>query len=833
MNNYLLTFALLAACSSIEAQQGHVFNGSYTGANLDRIAFPVGGIGAGMFCIEGNGAMSHFSVRHHPELYNEPAVFAAVGVKGHPEWARVLEGPVPDWKKTGLRAGQGSPGMTWGLRRFRSASFLGRFPFANVKLHDDEMPVKIAIKAWSPFVVTDADNSSLPVGAIEYTIANSGTSALDIIFSYNSSAFFGNSINVTDRGFILTDSGSAAHPEQRGDVAIFCDDSATTVNPSWFRGGFWDPVTMAWKAIQDAAVISGMAESGSPGASLYVPIHLRPGQSRTVSIRICWYVPQSSLRINAYGEAVAPEDFSWPDWSNDQPSSNYQPWYASRFHSINEVITYWREHYDDLKRKTELFTTAFYCSTLAPEVMEAVAANLSILKSTTIMRQYDGKFWGWEGSDNVNGSCPGSCTHVYNYAQSICHLFPSLERSMRETEFLEDESATGNQSFRAQLPIRPQGHGFYPAADGQLGGIIKVYRDWHISGDTAWIQQLYPRIKLSLDFCIQTWDPFHRGTIAEPHHNTYDIEFWGAEPLCTGFYGGALEAFVRLSEELGRTKDIELYRDLYQRARISMNDSLWNGDYFQQRVRWTGLAAGDPLSNAKRSIAGDYSREGAALAQKEGPRYQYGTGCLSDGMLGAWLCRLSGLSVPFDEEKLCQHLDAVYRYNFRSDLSQHNNPQRATYAWGNEGGLLLCSWPRGGQPSLPFVYSNEVWTGIEYEVASHLIMEGETANGLNIVRTLRKRYDGRVRNPFDEYECGHWYARAMSSYALMEALTGVRYDAVTKTLYVDPKAGNFTSFLSTDSGFGNVIVENGKAVCRVVYGTIPIEHTVYTLLTSK
>jgi uncharacterized protein (DUF608 family) len=802
----------------------HSFNGPYTGANTDHIAFPIGGIGAGMFCLEGNGAISHFSVRNHPELYNEPPVFAAISVKGHPEFSRVLEGPVPDWKKTGLRAGQGSPGTTWGLERFRSAAFISRFPFATVRLQDKAMPLTVSIKGWSPFIPADVDDSSLPAGALEYTIKNTGKTTMDFVFSYNAPAFFGNQIDKTDRGFILADTGSTQHPEQRGSVAFFTDDPHTVVNPSWFRGGFWDGVTMAWKAVHDAAIINGQEQDGSPGASLYIPFHLKPGESKTISLRICWYVQQSNLRINSYDEATTPADFSWADWSKDQPSANYQPWYASRFNSIEAVMGYWSGHYDELKTKTGLFTDAFYGSSLPPEVLEAVSANMSILKSTTILRQYDGRFWGWEGSDNTQGSCPGSCTHVYNYAQSLCHLFPSLERSMRETEFLEDESTAGNQCFRAQLPIRPEGHISYPAADGQLGGIIKVYRDWHISGDSAWIRQLYPRVKLSLDFCIHNWDPYHQGTIAEPHHNTYDIEFWGAEPLCTGFYAGALEAFIRLNKELGRTDSLGYYQALLNKAQTAMETSLWNGDYFRQQVQWKGLAAGDPVANTKHSLAGDYSPEGVSLLQKEGPRYQFGQGCLSDGMLGPWLCELSGLPVPFDESKLKRHLAAVYRYNFRPDLSMHNNPQRPTYAWGHEGGLLLCSWPKGGQPSLPFVYSNEVWTGIEYEVASHLIMEGETAKGLSIIRTLRKRYDGTVRNPFDEYECGHWYARAMSSYALLQAFTGVRYDAVDQTLYFNSKAGDFTSFISTNTGFGQVIYQGGKAHLKVFYGAIPVKN---------
>ena len=143
---------------------------------------------------------------------------------------------------------------------------------------------------------------------------------------------------------------------------------------------------------------------------------------------------------------------------------------------------------------------------------------------------------------------------------------------------------------------------------------------------------------------------------------------------------------------------------------------------------------------------------------------------------------------------------------------------------GDEGGLLLCSWPKGGKLSLPFVYSNEVWTGIEYQVASHLMFTGEVEKGLEIVRECRKRYDGRVRNPFDEYECGHWYARAMSSYAMLQGLTGVRYDAVTQEMYIHSQTGDFTGFISTGTGFGNIGLKNGKPFLNTVYGDIPVKN---------
>jgi len=188
---------------------------------------------------------------------------------------------------------------------------------------------------------------------------------------------------------------------------------------------------------------------------------------------------------------------------------------------------------------------------------------------------------------------------------------------------------------------------------------------------------------------------------------------------------------------------------------------------------------------------------------------------------------MAGLEDFIDNEKVRSHLSAIHQYNFRTDLSDHVNPQRPGYGMGKDGGLLLCTWPKGDELTLPFVYSNEVWTGIEYQVASHLLSMGEIEKGLEIVREVRKRYDGKKRNPFDEYECGHWYARAMASYGLLQGLTGVRYDAVDQKLYVDSKVGDFKSFLSTEFGFGTVEMKGGKIQLDVVSGEIPLKEIEY------
>lgn len=928
-----------------------------------------------MFCLEGTGAISHVSLRHHPDVMNEPYTFAAIYVKGVENGAKVLEGQVPTWKWFGpAQSGLGRGDKTYGLPRFEEAVFQTRFPFATIDLRDKDMPLVAKITGWSPFIPTDADNSSLPVGVLEYQFTNTSDKAIETVFSYNTKNFIDGqgTIRGVKNGFVLESD------QNNSGLAIYVDNAAAVVDHCWFRGAWFDPQTVVWDNIRYGRIADKRPVKGvAPGASVYVPLTLQPGETKTVKVNFCWYLPDSNLSIGGarkvgqaftgmpckgtasgqqpvsgfvgkqllnsfdrggdgltgiiqspefnigkrylkflvgggsqadrtsvnlvvdgkivetavgnqtetlsetvwdlkpyqgkkafvkvidldvypWGHILADQfvltdnrnediynlsststllaDFesnSWGDWqvvdSSEEEKqfladegdveATYRPWYSERFKSLNEVIGYWDANQAMLEKNSRLFSDAFYSSSLPAEVLEAVAANLTILKSPTVLRQWDGRFWAWEGCQDSFGSCHGSCTHVWNYAQALPHLFPSLERTLRETEFRVSQNTEGHQNFRVNLPISAPPHNFHAAADGQLGGIMKVYREWRISGDTQWMKDLFPAVKKSLDYCIRTWDPLHKGYLEEPHHNTYDIEFWGPDGMCTSFYLGALTAFIEMGKEL--KQPVKEYTALLSKGKKYMETALFDGEYFIQKIQWEGLQAPNPVDVM--SFGGSYSEEALKLLKEEGPKYQYGTGCLSDGILGMWMASVCGLDEVLDNEKVRSHLVAVHKYNLKHDLIDHFNPQRPVYACGKDGGLLLCTWPKGGMLSLPFVYSNEVWTGIEYQVASHLMMKGEVEKGLDIVRECRERYDGRVRNPFNEIECGHWYARAMASYGMLQGLTGVRYDAVDKTMYIDSKIGDFKSFISTDTGFGTIEWKAGKPVLNVVYGNIDVK----------
>ncbi|MCX7043950.1 MAG: GH116 family glycosyl-hydrolase, partial [Candidatus Sumerlaeota bacterium] len=406
--------------SSLEPKGEHSrpapeFNGEYSGERLNRVAFPMGGFGAGMICFEGTGALSHVSLRNKPEVFNEPCTFAALCVKGAKGAARVLEGPVPNWKKFGSpNAGNGAGGASFGLPRFREARFSFRFPFGTVTLSDKDIPLKVQITGWSPFEPGDADNASLPVAALEYTFTNPSDANIEAVFSWSARNFMttkGNpqAVKPIANGFMLWGGPGKDTPKDEGAFVAAVADDAVKINHAWFRGGWFDSITMAWKDIESGACYERAPITDSaapaPGATLFVPFTLKPGASKTIALRFCWYVGKTDLRAGKDAPGAP---------SSEETKGPYRPWYAGRFADVSEVAAYWRDHYKDLRQATQRFSDCFYDSSLPPEVLEAVAANLTILKSPTVLRQADGRLWTWEGCSDGAGCCAGSCTHVWN-----------------------------------------------------------------------------------------------------------------------------------------------------------------------------------------------------------------------------------------------------------------------------------------------------------------------------------------------------------------------------------------------------------------------------------
>ncbi len=336
--------------------------------------------------------------------------------------------------------------------------FSARFPFATVSLEDKAVPLQVEITGWSPFEPGDADNSSLPVAALEYRFTNTTNQPLEAVFSFNAKNFMAVGQNAQRRpkhrpgGFMLW---SAAPKEKGWEQGTFCAtvsepgaESEPRLVPRRLVGSAHDGLERhrQRRLLSNAPPIT--EGDPSPGATLFVPFKLARARSKKPFVlRLAWYVGETNLRL---GKDPANRPTSpWP--------GNYKPWYAGRFAISHELAAYWRDNYASCARNPSASAIASTTRTLPPEVLEAVAANLTILKSPTVLRQADGKLWAWEGCSDNSGCCHGSCTHVWNYAQAIPASFPRLERTLRETEFGPSQDDRGHQMFRAGLPIRPVG----------------------------------------------------------------------------------------------------------------------------------------------------------------------------------------------------------------------------------------------------------------------------------------------------------------------------------------------------------------------------------------
>jgi non-lysosomal glucosylceramidase len=182
---------------------------------------------------------------------------------------------------------------------------------------------------------------------------------------------------------------------------------------------------------------------------------------------------------------------------------------------------------------------------------------------------------------------------------------------------------------------------------------------------------------------------------------------------------------------------------------------------------------------------------------------------------------VAGLGYIADAEKVDKAIAAIYEHNFIPNLRDFHNVQRV-YGLNDEAGVVLCTWPHGDRPALPFVYSDEIWTGVEFQVAASLIYTGRVEEGLEIVQAVQDRYDGMKRNPFEHLESGVHYSRALAAWSVLLALSGFDYDGIEKIMTFAPaiNGDNFRSFWSTGTAWGNVTINDTEAIIGVLYGTL-------------
>ncbi len=785
---------------------------AYKAEALRAVAFPLGGIGAGQVAICGDGGLRQWQIFNNIN-HNAHVPHSFFGVRASAgkskAAARVLQSSAryddtfdPAPLVSDHVVPPASRRLLEKLPGCDVIAFIGEYPVAEIIYSLPGLPIEVRLRAYSPFVPLDPDDSGLPAAVFHFDLINPTSESIEasiLMCQQNAVGWDGSSDIEGNRhpgyggnrneslcrdGLTAVDLANPSlpddHPHSGRMLIAALDDSASTTAQ-------WTDLDDLWADFSaDGRLEPSADDAPSPpgqtvNAAIASHVSMEPESDKTITFLLTWHFPNRYV------------DWEQPTFENEQDARKNRLWlgnhYASRFDSALAVAEYVRDNLERFDDTAAKFRAAMYDSTLPDPIIDAVSSQISVVRSPTCFRDSDGYFYGFEGCCGAStefhgdrgGCCPLNCTHVWNYAMTVSRLFPQLERSMRETEWLRQQHESGYLPHRVVVPLylrRPWdrwiGGPPYPALDGLLGAILKTCREFRACGDAQWLASLWKHVRLAMNHAIERYDRGD-GVIHGPQPCTYDVEIEGPNSFIESLYLAALRAAEEMAKALGDSESAGRYRDRYRKGRKAADKLLWDGEYYIHRY--------DPQTESVQA---------------------YGDGCHADQLFGQWWAHSLGLGHVFPSARVRQALSSIAKHNCRTDFSDHRQfPRR--YVLDDEAGMLNCTWPKDGRPDMPLLYSDEVWTGIEYEVAGLLLFEGMVDEALDIVANVRKRHDGRLRSPWNEVECGDHYVRAMSSWALLEAASGYAHDASKNLIEFAPRIGpeNFRCFFATATGWGS------------------------------
>ena len=796
---------------------------SYDSAHLQRVALPLGGIGTGTVSLGGRGELRDWEIMNVPGKGfstvtdgNDAPFFAiytrtASGVGA----TRILAGPL--YPQEYLHC-EGRPVNHHGLPRFRHASFDAAYPFGQVNLSDEAMPVKVRIKGFNPLIPGDTDASSLPLAVLSYEVTNTSAEPVEVSVCGSIRNFVGKdgrtSTSDWKGDYIPTGVNGNANEYREnpacglkglyyysekvdpkspawGNFSLVTDSDQQvsyrtySVDNAWSNSilNFWDDFSEDGLIANPVAnVRHTVGNDADPMGSLAVKSSLAPGETRTFNFYLTWNFPN---RI------------AWA-WDNYIAGNYYSAQYPDSWDAAARIIP----DLADYESRTLAFVGALLSSSYPSAVKEAALYNLNVLRSQTVFRIADGHMMGWEGVMDRFGSCPGTCTHVWNYETATAFLFPELARTMRDVEFNLAMHEDGCMAFRVELPF-DTGQSRHTAADGQLGCIMKLYREWQLSGDPDFLASYWEQCKLALSYTWTEggWDADADGIMEGSQHNTMDVNYFGPNGQMTFWYMGALRAAEQMALAMKDKAFAKKCREIFEKASAYADNELFNGEYYEQKIT-------DPETF-------EFLPEDSDKV----PPFQLGKACLVDQLVGQYMAHICGLGYLASKDNIRKTLESVMKYNYHDNLYGHFNNMR-TYLFEDEAGMLMASWPKG-RLEVPFPYFNESMTGFEYCAAVGMIYEGLTDDGLKCISSIRSRFDGAKRNPFSEPECGHHYARSMASWSAVIALSGFHYSGVDKSMAITAADGRW--FWSNGSAWGVVANAGGKTTLEVIEGSLELK----------
>ena len=798
----------------------------YPGERRRHVAMPLGGIGTGNVSLSGTGALTQWEIGNQGNhLGVLPQSFFALRVSAlEPprSYRRILQAPAvapgsepaPLVNDDATAARYARPFAWPGVQgtRFRAA-----YPFAQIA-YEDEWPIDVSLEAFTPFVPLDPEASGLPLASFSFSLANRFSVPLTgwLFGALQNAVGWDGATPIRDeRCALLGGNSNTATPLAGGTAIVMTNPSLDPADPGFGGMALWTGApSLALPQFDDAdaalAFVSSLkllaplvlddwsAESinaalatfrsvvrsptgpSAPGRTwaggLAAPFHIEPGETRTIELLIAWHFPNRYIGSDQFGSTA--DVPARPTWIGNH--------YSSVFAGAEDVVCHYVRHRETLRDESVRWRDALFGSSLPAVVQELLSAQPSLIRSPTTFRTADGHFFGFEGvlgestlnwNANVGGSCPLNCTHVWNYEQAVSRLFPSLERSMRWVDWEVLQAPDGSLPHRVLLPLdTPQRHGRIiggpdrAALDGMLGTILKTYREARQRGGHEWLEDpVPPHMRRLMAYVTATWDPAGSGVLRGDQPVTHDISLQGPNMFVGGLWLAALRVMQEALSLLGHDGEAADYEARFRTSSAAYDALLWNGEYYTQ--------------------------------VSDGESFDFGAGCLADQLIGQWWAHQLGLGYLLPRDHVRTALSSIVRYNLRKGFRDFEHGYRV-FADADDHGLLICTWPHGGRPAVPIRYADEVWTGVEYQVAAHCLFEDLWADGFELLTAVRSRYDGRRRNPYNEIECGDHYSRAMSGWSVLEAVTQASHDALAEHLRLGQRVDRYPLLAGT--GWGEI-----------------------------
>jgi len=807
-------------------------------SNLINVAFPLGGIGTGTISLSGDGSLRQWEivnqVNHNAFVPSSFFLLQTAKVKERNWNFKILEidNQLPENYTPAESVSDYMIPEALFLRHqkfecFENLEFIGEYPLAKIKFFDNKIPLDITLDAWNPLIPHDLKNSSIPVIIFKFKIKNLHEKE-EIIVRLGGCLlnFIGwDGISNIDLGF---------YPKFLSNVnEVFQTKNSTSI---WMRtenellendlkGDIcFGTIEDKCKIILDLEIEddlpntlekldSGFIESQKTRPShhgktwigvLVSEFTLKPSEQKEIYFFLSWHFP------NRYVNWSWGRDLYHRLGIDDKSKFWLGNYYSKFFKSSKDVFQYTIKNLEILEEKTKEFHDILFNSTVPKDIIETVSSTLSILRSPSCFLTKKGEFYSFEGCcgastsniETVGGCCPMNCSHVWNYPAAHVRLFPQLEKSLLNNEYLRFNEKWGIPHRLIVPTYLPQAHNVRidtkktPAIDGMLGCVLKTYRYLLFTNDMRWFNKVYSSLVKLMNYIFREYDPEGKGVIEGEQFNTYDISLFGKNSFIGGLYLAALKS----CEKMAILKDDDtLLSDCLKRFETGKkiyDETLWNGEYWLQ----------------------EYDETSKLM-------FQYGDGCLSDQLFGQFWADMLDLEQIFSKNKVLKTLESIMRYNFKENLKNFKQQPRV-FASEWDGGLLNCTWPKGNRPKVPLLYSDEVWTGIEYEVASLMIANNLIENALKIIRAVRKRYDGNYRNPWNEIECGDHYIRALSSWRLYESSIGFFWDAINSKMKLLPiiNESECQGLIITSECWGKFQILKNNEEIRV--NIIPIDGTI-------